>query len=284
MKSFAFVFIIICGTAVYGQSSQDEIHRLQQNAIANEKLAREAEIRAVMAEKQEKRMRYLLAANEIADRSIEIREKELASLLAVQAHNFNVNNGGYIYSSKIYDALLNALKKNDFVQNNSEEAKSLLKNSAINKPIFSVLLPNSKRSVVAEQNGNLKFVNEDGITLSILSGHRAQVNQIKFSHSGMLIATSGLDNSIRIWNLRQLNERPIVITEMNTISNLNFSNDDTQLMYLLGGAEVKTQSLDMNVMAAELCKILKRNLTKEEWSWHVGDDLAYESTCSKSSK
>jgi WD40 repeat protein len=136
----------------------------------------------------------------------------------------------------------------------------------------------------------LKFtLTETGKTLRVLTGHSAQVNQIKFSHSGHLIATSGKDNTIRIWNLNQINQRPIVITESAEIERITFAPDDSQVMYALTtfrGNDAKVENFDMKIlplnmriMAQQLCEVLQRNLTKDEWEFYVGTDLDYESTC-----
>lgn len=282
-KSFAILSIIIlCVTTVCGQSTSDEIQRLQAMAKANAQLATQAEARALKAEEQVKWMRYVAIANELAEQSLEVREKEHAALMAVQAYNF-YSRYEDASLNKIYNALLNALKRHNLLQKNfgtNAEEKDLLMNL---KPIFSAMLPDSSASVVAEQNGNLKFVTKDGLTVRTLSGHREQVNQIVFSHSGKLMATSGKDNTIRIWNLKQLNVRPLLISENDQISKLIFFRYDTHIIYAVGVKKVikVVKPLDMKLMTEELCNTLSRNFTAEEWHTYVATDLPYEQTCPK---
>jgi WD40 repeat protein len=169
--------------------------------------------------------------------------------------------------------LFNSLKKYNLFSKNLKEYSQAIDSLIIStkSPIFSAVFPNGHYSVVAEQSGNLKFVTEDGTTVRILSEHRAQVDQIKFSHSGQLMATSGRDNAIRIWNLSQINQRPLVISHNDAIVKLEFSPDDEQIMYMLAKSDVvRMQPLDMKIMASELCKVLTRNLTKDEWAFLRG--------------
>lgn len=293
--SLASIFIF-WALAVNGQSTSDELERLRQLVNKNEQIAKENERKAILAENRvialeienkileraNKTMRYLAVADALAEQSLEMQDKELSALLAVQAHNFSVSNNGYRFNAKIYNALFNALKKNGLYPNDSEVTKSHLRNIS-DKPIFSAALPNGKFSVVADQNGNLKFVGEQGSIVRVLGGHRAQVDRITFSNSGSLMATSGKDNSIRIWNLGNINQRPMVITETDPISKLTFSPDDNQIMYMLGTqkATFSQLPLDMKLMATQLCNVLTRNLTVAEWSTFVSDDLTYEQTCTK---
>src|SRR5688572_15821813 len=91
-------------SAVSAQSNSEEIQRLQAQLKQNEQMAKEAEARAVRAEENSKRMRYLAVANELAELSVETQDKELAALQAVLAHNLSVQFGGYIFNGKIYNA------------------------------------------------------------------------------------------------------------------------------------------------------------------------------------
>lgn len=265
-----------------GQSQQDEILRLQKLVNEKEQLAAQNAASARKAEAELRVARYYAIASELAEQSIEVQDKEIAALMAVQAYNFNMQYDAGSFKNKIYHALFEALKRYELFPKNvrtEAEDKYLLTNS---KPILSAMLPDSSHTVVADQNGNLKFVKQ-GITVRTLSGHRAQVDQIQFSHSGKFMATSGKDNTIRIWSLSHLNIRPLVITETDQITKLMFSRDDAYIFYARGvkKANINQWPLDVKLMAADLCSVLTRNFTKEEWTTYVANDLPYESTCAK---
>jgi WD40 repeat protein len=283
-RTFALACIFIFWiSAVSGQSNSEEIQRLQMQLKQNEEMAIRAEARAQAAEERVRWMRCIAQAAELAEISYEIPDKELSALLTVQAYNLYEQNMGYAFNNKIYHALLNALKKHDLLTQHVK-GKLPAQSSTPNNTTVSAVMPDGQHVVTADQNGNLKFVANNGTIVRILSGHTAQVDQIKFSKSGQFMITAGKDNTVRIWSLNQLNLRPIVISESASISNLTFSTDDSQIMYTLlttrGKPTDKAIPINMENMVAELCKVLTRNLTKEEWSVYVGNDLPYEQTCS----
>jgi WD40 repeat protein len=48
--------------------------------------------------------------------------------------------------------------------------------------------------------------------LNNLRGHRARINQMKFSPDGSILATASNDGSVRMWQTGNLNQQPIVLT------------------------------------------------------------------------
>lgn len=278
MKNNIVFSYLLISTALttFGQTNADEIQKWQTLAKENEARAVRAEKALKYAEADVKRMRYLAVAYEIAERSVEVADRELSALLAVLSHNFN-NRYGNTFNSKTYAALSEAIKRYEHFYNNRElTTKSL----GADTKSTSATMPNSQTTVEAEQNGNLRLLSE-GITKMTLSGHREQVDQIRFNQAGTLMITAGKDNTIRIWNIRQLNLRPLVITESFTIGNLTVSPDDKQIIYTISTEPktTKVQYLDSEVMAAELCKYITRNLTLDQWQIYVASDLEYESVC-----
>ena len=277
MKNGIVFSYLLISTALttFGQSNADEIQKWQSLAKENEARAVRAETALKYAEADAKRMRYLAVAHEIAERSVESGDMELSALLAVLSYNFNSRYGN-TFNNKTYTALSESIKRYDLFYN--KEQKMKLPGADVKST--SATMPNSHTKVEADQNGNLRLVT-DGITKMTLSGHRAQVDQIRFNQAGTLMVTTGKDNTIRIWNLSQLNLRPLVITESVAIGNLTVSPDDKQIIYTIAtnSKTTKVQYLDSEVMAAELCKYITRNLTLEQWQIYVASDLEYESVC-----
>ncbi len=108
---------------------------------------------------------------------------------------------------------------------------------------------------------------------------------IAFSHSGALIASVSKKKGIRVWDLKNMRERPIVIHENDSIRSFIFTEDDSQIACSLinspkDNSVVHLWSLKMDSLANELCSLLKRNMLKDEWEQYVGG-LPYESTCKK---
>lgn len=286
MTSRTTLIFVLFSISAYSQSTSDTELKLQaaikeadrQRAIAkaNEDRAIKAEYALKHAEAHARNLRYMAIANEIAERSVEIQDKELSAMLAILSLKFNTQHGGTAFNNKVYTALSSALNKYD--QPSSNKAGLTPGDDTKNT---SAVMPDGRYRVEAEQNGNIRFVSEGGVVVTTLAGHRAQVNQIRFNHGGGLMITAGNDNTIRIWNLKMLNMRPLVITENAAIGNLTVSTDDKQIMYVVAGSPkaIKAQWLDTNEMAAQLCKLLTRNLTKEEWATYVAADLEYENVC-----
>lgn len=206
-----------------------------------------------------------------------IQDVELSTLLAVLAYNFNVRSEASSFDRRIFSALVVALAKNNIGVESINVPK--LKNSDVKNGF--VERPNGVRIEPAE-NGGL-HVKNNGVLVTTLWGHQAQVNQIAFSNAGDLMATSAKDNTIRIWNVYQINRLPLVITENELISNLTFSDDGCHIFYNVGKIDktIRSQPLKMNEMAAKLCTVIKRNLTAGEWEFYVAGDLEYDPVCQK---
>ncbi|HEU5291921.1 MAG TPA: WD40 repeat domain-containing protein [Cyclobacteriaceae bacterium] len=279
MKNVIVIGCMLFSTILisFGQTNSDDIKECMALAKACEARAVAAENAARIAETDAKNKRYMAVALEMAEQSLETPERELAALLAVLSHNFNKQYAGTSFNNKIYAALSNSLIRYNVLNNNKELTKSL--GTDIRKT--SAVLPNSQTKIEGDPNGNLRFVNEGGMTIRTLSGHKAQVDQIIFNHDGSLLITAGKDNTIRVWNIRMLNLRPLVIYEKASIGNLTVSPNDKQIIYTVGTKPktINVKYLDTEIMAAELCKLITRNLTSEEWMTYVGADLDYEVCC-----
>lgn len=80
-------------------------------AKKNERLANEQRTLAEQNEAEAQRQRYLAIAKAMAIKSIDLNNNaEQESLIAQQAYNFNIKNGGYEYDNDIYRGLYYALK------------------------------------------------------------------------------------------------------------------------------------------------------------------------------
>ena len=103
------------------------------------------------------------------------------------------------------------------------------------------------------------------------------------------MATASKDWSVRLWNYKELNRQPIVLSDHDWVWNLAFTPDDEQLIAGIQSVkETKIGQVDQTIhawptrietMSGLLCQFLERNLEKEEWNSYVADDLPYELTC-----
>lgn len=245
----------------YGQSKDEEIQRLTSLVKTYEDRLKKAESIAVRAKFDADRRRYLSIAREVAERSIEVKDLELSCLLALQAYSFNSKYDGYEFDGKIFLALLEALKQRGLV------SKQIEGNQQIVTPIESTLTEPQKLALKR-----------------ILFNYKFKATHVSFSPSGNFVALDCSDSLVRIWNLKALNQRPRAISDLTKVVSISFSPDESLLMVLTNSGNdnnriLNTFQLNASEMATELCKYLKRNLTKEEWELYIAEDLPIERTC-----
>jgi len=168
---------------------------------------------------------------------------------------------------------------NLLVWNTSDYASTAYKIFSDESGLSSIsVIPNNQHLVIGEKNGELRLISlRDGQTVRALPGHYTQVTKIALSHSGSLMAAAGTDSIIRVWDLNSISQRPIVIGK-SLIKSFVFSPDDTQILSATD-AGINVWPLQISDMANELCGLIKRKLSKEEWETYVGPDLPYENTC-----
>ncbi len=147
-------------------------------------------------------------------------------------------------------------------------------------------MPDSRRLVLGDEYGIVRIV-DSGVIWRELPGHTSQIEQIKFSNSGKFMATASKDGDVRLWNINELNEQPQVLSDHTWVWSVAFTPDDRQLIAGLHNKEETVEGVNeaihawptqIPMMANELCKKVKRNMTKDEWSQYMRE-LTYESTC-----
>ncbi len=247
--------------ASFGQSSEEEIQRLKLSAKVYEERAIQADAMASYSKREADRMKNLSIAHEVAEKSIEIKDLELSSLLALHAYNFNFKYQGYQFESKIYYALSEALKRHGLLPKKLENTL----------PPFAT-------------NETDRTVLQNRILNRILSRSTFDADVVSFSSSGKFVAIACSDLFIRIWNLEALNQQSLVIGGLGKISSISFSTNESQLILFQQSKNNKSKiaiSFPFNFaeMANELCGLMKRNLTTEEWGIFVAEDLPIEKTC-----
>ncbi|HTH55084.1 MAG TPA: hypothetical protein VL728_03515 [Cyclobacteriaceae bacterium] len=144
------------------------------------------------------------------------------------------------------------------------------------KPIvaYGVEQVKEKRGIVRLFDINSMKIGKD------LGGHRAGISDLEFSHDGLLLASAGLDRKLQMWVVDQVNDLPIVMDNNNGyVWNLAFSRNSDRLLASCNDGEIRIWPTDPKTLADQVCAILGRNMTEEEWSIYVANDLPYERTC-----
>jgi len=158
-----------------------------------------------------------------------------------------------------------------------------------NKDILTVAFtPQGNEVVIGTETGELRIVN-NGLVRRTLSGHSSHIEQIKFNHTGDFMATASKDRSIRLWNLKKLNEQPQVLNDHDWVWSMAFSPDDKQIM---AGIHSVVQNIapgdvdftihvwptQITAMSSKLCSYITKNLSQEDWDQLVGEGKTQQ-TC-----
>jgi WD40 repeat protein/energy-coupling factor transporter ATP-binding protein EcfA2 len=112
------------------------------------------------------------------------------------------------------------------------------------------------------------------------SGHKAGVFDVEFSPDGKLLASAGADSKVQMWVLDFPEDLPIVMDNNNgIIRDIQFANGSNYLIAACRETEIRVWPTNPDFLAKKVCPKLKRNMTLDEWSKYVGNDIKYETTC-----
>jgi energy-coupling factor transporter ATP-binding protein EcfA2 len=112
------------------------------------------------------------------------------------------------------------------------------------------------------------------------TGHKAGVYSVEFSPDGKLLASAGSDRLLQMWVIDFLEDLPIRMDNNNGfIWDIAFSHDSKYLIAAGHESEIRVWPTDPNLLAEQICPLLKRNMTQEEWIKYVGSDIPFENTC-----
>lgn len=135
--------------------------------------------------------------------------------------------------------------------------------------------------VCGDLKGNIYMFNAGSLTLTrSFQAHNARIVDIDFSIDDNLMATAGFDSKIKIWNVNDLEVRPIEIKiAENWPLSLSFSPNGRYIVSSHQNDKIYTWPTRTNIMADQICNNISRNMTQREWETFVGYDLNYQKTC-----
>jgi WD40 repeat protein len=158
-------------------------------------------------------------------------------------------------------------------------------------PLTSIeFAPEGRRIVTGDTKGIVKiYDNQAGMIIRTLSGHTSGVEQIRFNHAGTFMATASKDKTVRLWNMSNLKEQPIVFSDhKDWVWSATFTPDDEQLLASVHSSTETIKGVEHTIrawptkiptMSNILCGYLKRNMSNDEWDTFAGNDLPKEVTC-----
>lgn len=205
-------------------------------AKKNERLANEQRTLAEKNEAEAQRQRYLAIAKAMAIKSIDLNnDPEQESLIAQQAYNFNITNGGYEYDNDIYRGLYYALKNQaephpltkSLAAHTKGAARALVTRANINN-IYS---GGSDGKIIQWNYANNNWVaNEIVPDRTQTSGY--QVYSMDLSPDGSLLLAGGLyfadanNNYVELYDLKNPKAAPKIIKGFKQAAeNLTFTPD-----------------------------------------------------------
>jgi WD40 repeat protein len=118
----------------------------------------------------------------------------------------------------------------------------------------------------------------------LIRGHEAEVNDIRFNNKYYQMATASNDGTLKIWDTRDLTTPPINFLDNDGfVMAIEFSPDGELIISGTYGDKgpnnLVGRPTNVNQMAQDMCSMVSRNLTADEWSTYVAKDIPYEQTC-----
>jgi|WetSurMetagenome_2_1015567.scaffolds.fasta_scaffold00006_26 WD40 repeat protein len=117
-----------------------------------------------------------------------------------------------------------------------------------------------------------------------IKAHVAGITDIKFNPVLNQMATASHDNSFKIYNnLDDLTEQPLTFYDEDAgfVIVVQFSPDGQMIVSgtYEKGKNIIGRPTHADLLANDICTIVSRNLTQDEWNLYVGKDIALEKTC-----
>lgn len=161
---------------------------------------------------------------------------------------------------------------------NSKKVKTTIR-EANDKYIHSISYANNILAA-GDNSGqvNLFYLNEDfKVSNSItLRGSDGEImTDITFNEKEDQIITASTRGTIRIWNLKDPDEFPMIINEPGSWVNAIALMDDSHIFAGCKDQVFRLYPIKSELLAETLKEKMDRDITQEEWDRYIGDDLDY---------
>jgi len=118
--------------------------------------------------------------------------------------------------------------------------------------------------------------------ISEVKAHKSEVNDIRFNSKLSQIATASNDGTLKLWNSSDFTALPIIFDDNEGfVVSIEFSPDGQVIVSGTSGKSnnLKGRASNAKLLASDICTVVSRNFTLDEWIAYVGKDIGYEETC-----
>ncbi|WNB18837.1 nSTAND1 domain-containing NTPase [Marivirga arenosa] len=162
---------------------------------------------------------------------------------------------------------------------NSKESKTVIRDSN-NRYIHSLSIGNNILAA-GDNSGqvNLFYLNDQyDVTNSItLRGSDGEImTDITFNEKENQIIAASTKGTIRIWNLNDPDEFPMIINEPGSWVNAIALMDESHIFAGCKDQVFRLYPIKSQLLAETLKEKMSRDITPEEWDRYIGDDLEYD--------
>ena len=143
--------------------------------------------------------------------------------------------------------------------------------------------PDGQRIAVGYDDGMIELWNiAERKKISEFRAHSGYVSEIRFNGDMMQMASSGNDGTLKLWDLNDLKAVPVTFTDNGgLLITFEFSPDGQIILSgnITGKPMIVSRPSYADSFAADGCKYVTRNFTRDEWMAYIGRDIPYDSTC-----
>lgn len=129
------------------------------------------------------------------------------------------------------------------------------------------------------------FIDNNFSKPNALTGHNGGIDELKISENASALLSAGKDKTVRLWNLSEITQPPIVLSDQNDwVWSTDFSANNEWIFSASEDGALHVYPYSIDRMGDKLCDDLTRNMSQTEWATYIGADLPYEETCENSDK
>ncbi len=143
--------------------------------------------------------------------------------------------------------------------------------------------PDGRHIACGTLSGDILVFGTSDLNLAYtLKGHKARVTSLAFSPDGKTMVSGSYDGQVILWNLSNPNGQPVIMNDnAGFIFTVDYSPDGRY--YVSGSANdprLVVRPARASMLASQICPLVKRDMTTDEWNDNVGRDIPYRKTCS----